>query len=165
MTDGQQIITTLSHDIIAGLTTYASQKRMGLPETASRIVTEFIAKQLTGQDRERIDAEIVLYDEIESILDRLEAENTWDKDEDVTSNVFAEVEKKHLDVFQKAIGGGDPRESGNHHKARINKRIGARIKARLGAEVIYRDGKRAKGQCTGRIIVSWTKLCRPGPAS
>lgn len=159
MAEVQQVITTLSPDIMAGLAVFAADLKMAPPEAASRIVTEFIAGRLTGDERERAMAELELLDEVEAIIDRIEAEDTWG--ENVTSEVFEVIENKHLALYTRAVG-GDPRGSHNHHKARINKRIGARVKARLGAEVVMRDGERAKGQCSGRIILSWTKLRRPG---
>lgn len=159
MTEVQQVITTLSSDIMAGLTLFAADLKMAPPEAASRIVTEFIAKRLTGEERERALAELDLLDQIEAIIDRAEAEDTWG--EDVTSDVFEEVENNHLPLYTRAVG-GDPHGSHNSHKGRINKRVGARVKARLGAEVVMRNGKRVKGQCSGRIILSWTKLRRSG---
>src|SRR5208337_3201648 len=64
---------------------------------------------------------------------------------DVIERVFDEIQKRSLSDYSDAIG-GYPFRFGNHEKARINRRIGKRVRQLLNADVLFSGGKRQKGQ-------------------
>jgi hypothetical protein len=69
-----------------------------------------------------------------------------------------------LSEYEIAVG-GDPFTFGQPEKARINRRIGKRVRQNLEADVLVRNGRREKGQPSRRkksLILSYT-LLSPGP--
>lgn len=124
------------------------------------ILRDALMAQMEPDARRQLEAETRLMDAVENIVAKISQSGGWD--EHVTATVFEKIAQQHLDLYREAVG-GDPYHFGNAEKARINKRIGLRIKRLLDAEIVMSKGVRAKGQPSRKkptLIMSYT-LLRP----
>lgn len=123
------------------------------------ILRDALMAQMEPSARRQLQAETQLMDAVGDIVARVR-QSGWD--EHVTATVFEKIAQQHLELYGEAVG-GDPYHFGNSEKARINKRIGLRIKRLLDAEMVMSKGMRAKGQPSRKkptLIMSYT-LLRP----
>ena len=157
------ITVCLSPPLYAALKSRAARDEMTLPELAETIMRDGLMSELDPSVRRQVQAEAKLMDFVDRTIRHLSQSGTWD--EHVTALVFDRIAELQFDVYSEAVG-GKPFHFGGADKTRINKRIGARIKRLLGAEVVLSRGLRTKGKPSRErpsLITSYT-LLRPGKA-
>lgn len=133
---------------------------MALPEAAVAILRDGLMEDLEPSVRRQVQAESKLMDYVDGIIKELHRSGEWD--EHVTAAVFERIAELHFDLYSEAVG-GDPFDFGGAEKTRINKRIGARIRRLLDADLVMSKGTRVKAQPSRRklsLITSYT-LLRP----
>ena len=161
--DEPQVTVRLPPRLYRGLKRYADKRGVGLIEAIERVVRDAVAAELDGDDRRQVRAEAELLDYVDRVVGGLRDAGGWD--EHVTGLVFDRIRDEALDTYAAAVGReGDPFAFGNPEKARVNKRIGTRVRHLLGAEVMLTPGgDRAKGQPsrTGKSLVMSYTLLRP----
>lgn len=85
-------------------------------------------------------------------------------DPHITLKTFQHIRTEMRPKYECAIGDRRGEDVGNHIKARINRTLGAAIKAVLGAVSQTVNGNRLKVQVSGEFIRSYTPL-EPGPTA
>ncbi len=138
---------------------HAAKNGVDLLEAVETILRDALMDELEPADKRQVQAESELMEIVGRLVTDI-SQTGWD--EDVTAAVFEKIADEHLDLYREAVG-GDPFHFGNAEKSRINKRIGARIKRLLAADIVMSRGIRAKGQPsrkTPSLIMSYT-LLRP----
>lgn len=155
-----QINVRLPPKLYIGLKRYALRRNVGVSDAVERILMETIRTELNTQERKQVQAEAEVIAFVDETVNRIRDQGNWD--EHVTGRVFREIRDNILSIYQKAIE-CDPFTFGNWDKARLNKRIGRRIRQLLGADVVKVKGKRGKGQPSlteKSLILSYTLLKR-----
>ena len=155
-----QVTTQFSPTVYEGLRLFAEDKELDLPGAVETTVREKVRKYLDNDGRRQIDAEADLMAFVDDTVRDWREAGSWTQH--VTGDVFNKIKSEKLNIYQDAIG-DDPFLFGNQEKARINRRIGARVKRLLGATVVIEGGGRAKGQPsrTERALVMSYSLLKP----
>jgi hypothetical protein len=138
----------------------AREKGQELADYAADQLARLVRDDLDHDERERLDAELEVKDA--AIEYAKTQQNGFAPD--ITLQVFKRIrENDHLSKrYSRAIGNRPGKDRGNWTKARINRSIGAAIKAALGAASQTMGGDPLKVQVTGEFIRSYTPL-EPGP--
>jgi len=155
------IAVSLPPSLYRALEMRASKAGINLPEAAEVVLREGLMKDLKPSVRRQVQAESTLMGYVDSVTTGLRSTGDWD--EHVTAIVFEAIAEKQLSLYGEAIGGDDPFQTRGAEKTRINKRIGARIKRLLNADVVLSKGTRVKGKASRKkpsLITSYT-LLRP----
>jgi len=166
MEEDRTVIVHFSPKTLAGLQSFAKRNKLSLPGAVEKIVVEVVKLELSKEEQEQMDAESKIIAFVEQVVDRYRTYANWDQD--VIGRVFEELRDSTsaLHDYEVAIG-GDPFAFGQREKARINRRIGKRVRQILDADVLARGGRREKGQPTRTeksLILSYTLLSPGGRA-
>lgn len=142
-TSATKLVLSTTASVHALILKHAHAKRLDPSEAAEdliRIGLRALRSQANAAEdglHAQIEAEIDLFETVDGIVGSMPA----DFPDDVTDRVFRILQSEHLPVYGRAVG-SDPYARGNPEKARINRRIGRRVKTLLGAEVVtHPDGK------------------------
>lgn len=153
-----QINVRLPPKVYVGLRRYAHRKKITISDAVERILMNTVSTELNPQERKQVQAETDVIAFVDDTVTRIRQQGNWD--EHVTGRVFGEIRDNILSTYQNAIA-CDPYTFGNWDKARLNKRIGRRIRQLLDAEVVKVKGRRGKGQPSlteKSLILSYTLL-------
>jgi hypothetical protein len=140
----------------------AREKGQELADYTVDQLARLVRDDLDHDERDRLDAELEVKDAaIEYAKDHKEGFAP-----DITLEIFKHIEKDdHLRKrYYRAIGNRPGDDRGNWTKARINRAIGAAIKAALGATSQTIGGNPVKVQVAGAYIRSYTPLLGSDPA-
>lgn len=138
-------------------------------ETAD-YVADIVSRTVLDELREtepdvarRLSAEIDIKGEAIRIARHLAETEAHPDNSDVTLRVFRRIKENTSlsETYVRAIGGRAPDKRGNPTKARLNRSIGAAIKAALSANSRMNGDKPAKVQVGGEYIFSYTPLILP----
>jgi hypothetical protein len=156
-----QVTTRFSPNVYGGLRAYADRHKVDPSEAVEMIVREHVmgdADLINAERRIQVQAEAELMAFVETTVGGYQQAGNWD--EHVTGHVFERIRDEKIETYTRAVG-CDPFTFGHQEKARINKRIGARTKRLLGADVIMTGKHREKGQPSRTeksLILSYTLL-------
>ena len=157
-----EVTVRLAPAIYKGLMMWARREgELDLPEAVEAIVRAAVMPLVSETERLQMQAEAELMAFVDRTATAWREAGTWT--EHATANMFRQIKSDCLDTYSIAVG-GEPLAFGNREKGRINKRIGARVKRRLGATVAVFDGKREKGQpsrAENALILSYTLFVPP----
>ena len=156
------IAVCLAPRLYRALEIRAAKAGMYLPDAAEAILRDGLIADLEPSVRRQVQAESKLMGFVDCVVAGLHSSGDWD--EHVTAAVFERIAEQQLGLYGEAVGDDDPFHAGGTEKTRINKRIGARIKRLLDADVVMSKGARVKAQPSRRkssLITSYT-LLRPG---
>jgi hypothetical protein len=157
MSRDYQFSVHFSETIGSLLIARAARERKTPQSIVEDLVHRELLEELSDEERVRARAEIKLYAVVHDITLR-KLETNWGSN--VTREVFEEIERDHLPLYERAIDGNGYR-GGNPTKSRINKQLGARIRAALGAGVYEQNGSPERGNVSSGLIRTYTKLRRP----
>jgi hypothetical protein len=120
-----------------------------------------VLDELDHDERERLDAELEVKDAAIEFAKDQTKQNGFAPD--ITLQVFRHIRQKDAlrECYSRAIGNRPGDDRGNWTKARINRAIGASVKAALAAASQTMGGNPLKVQVTGEFIRSYTPL-EPG---
>lgn len=141
-----------------GVQAYATAQSLTVPEALEQIVRTAVIDFAPEEGKMQMQAETEILDFVKDQALTLRDQGNWS--EDVTGEIFNLIKRVKLEVYSTAIG-GQPFSFGNDDKARINRKIGARIKRLLDAEVVMENGKRAKVQPSrteDSLVMSYSRL-------
>lgn len=156
-----QVTVRLAPDVFEGLTVFADREELELPDAVEVIVRDKVKHYLKAAAQRRIDAESELMEFVRDVIRDLRRTGNWN--EHVTGALFKRIKAERLDVYADAVG-GNAFSVRNHEKSRINRKIGARVKQLLKAEVKIEGGQRQKGQpsrAENALVLSYSLLRRP----
>jgi hypothetical protein len=120
---------------LAGETTFdrlsmiAAEKGVSPARYAAIVIEESLGKAGSGGEQDAASAEQELYAWVASLVDHMRG---TDWTEDVTCQIFRQVEQEKLGLYRQATG---------IDSSRVNRSIGSIVKSRLGARTIMRDGR------------------------
>lgn len=132
-TSATKIVISTSASVYALIKEHADESKMDLPEAAEDLIRLGL---LSKKKQDGLYAKVKAESKIMKAVDE-EAlkEDKASFPEDITRIIFGVLQKKMLSEYENATG-GDAFAQGNPEKARINRRIGRRIKALLDAKVV-----------------------------
>jgi hypothetical protein len=154
-----QLTVRFPPSLFAGLERRAASAGVSCQEVVVDAVRAFVARELSAKERAQAAGEAAVMKFVDEVARELAASGKWG--EDVTHEVFKRIQAKKLPEYGAAIG-GDPFAFANVAKSRINRNIGKRVKAILGAVEVRDSAWRIqKGQPSrGSLVMSYTKLRR-----
>jgi hypothetical protein len=154
-----QLTVRFPRSLFAGLERRAIAYGVSRQEVVVDAVRAFLARELSARERAQAAGEAVVMKFVEETAKGLAVSGDWG--EDAIHVVFERVKASRLPDYSAAIG-GDPFAFGNPEKSRINRNVGKRIKAILGAVEVRDNAWRIqKGQPgRGSLVLSYTKLRR-----
>ncbi|TCJ39520.1 hypothetical protein [Parafrankia sp. BMG5.11] len=152
------IILSLRPRYRDALRSYAAKAKMGEAEAASQLLAASLEPLLTSAQMSQSQAERELLKIAARLAEAKAATPPWD--EHLTLNVFARIERDHLDLYRAAAGDGD--------RSALNRRLGRRIKDAAGAQV-----KRERGRTITKhapvgsqsLVKVYTLLAQPNQLS
>ncbi|HMG80312.1 MAG TPA: hypothetical protein VK591_16635 [Xanthobacteraceae bacterium] len=159
-----QVTVRFSPNVYVGLLAYADRNKVDPGEAVEEIVRKRVTDKnddlISDERRTQIEEEAKLMAVVDAKVAGYQQTGKWD--EHVTGRVFGQIRDEDIETYARAVG-CDPFTFGHPEKARINKRIGARIKRLLGADVIMTGKRREKGQPSRTeksLILSYTLLTK-----
>jgi hypothetical protein len=161
--DDRTVVVRFSPTALAGIEAFANRHRISVSGAVEKIVVEVVKQELGKKEQRQMEAESKVMAFVEQVVDRYRIAGGLD--EHVIGRVFEEIrdDRAALHDYEVAVG-CDPFVFGQREKARINRRVGKRVRQILNADVVTRGGRRQKGQpsrTAKSLILSYT-LLEPG---